>query len=234
MVEVVAFPTVTPLGHSKPTHSCEWLRHSVAAPRYLAVPLNQVLGVKMACVDLTQWNIERSIYQLLQDGTRKFCDENSGVLVSCLAVIGDSERGRYWSCIETQENSANQVEKYRRHGWYGSDEMGEFNNSPADFRYPMLSQWAPFAWSESIELASGDDFEFEFAHVSEDGEKTSGNNTEVDKYIHDLIVRVLKKYSESDDFRMLNRIEPFRLGSWMVDSVNRTFWVYKSSRLTCS
>ena len=43
MVEVVPFPTVTPLGRSKPSQSCEWLRHSAAASRYLAAPLNQAL-----------------------------------------------------------------------------------------------------------------------------------------------------------------------------------------------
>ena len=36
------------LGRSKPTQSCEWLRHSVAASRYLAAPLNQVLCVHMS------------------------------------------------------------------------------------------------------------------------------------------------------------------------------------------
>ena len=44
MVEAVTFPSVTPLGRSKPTQSCEWLRHSVATSRHLAAPLNQVLG----------------------------------------------------------------------------------------------------------------------------------------------------------------------------------------------
>jgi len=44
---VEAAPTAAPpsLGRSKPTQSCEWLRHFLAASRYLAAPFNQVLYV---------------------------------------------------------------------------------------------------------------------------------------------------------------------------------------------
>ncbi len=45
MVEVIAFPTVTPFGRSKATGNCEWLRHSVAIPRPFTAQLNQVLCV---------------------------------------------------------------------------------------------------------------------------------------------------------------------------------------------
>jgi len=46
VVEVVTFPTVTPLGRSKASANCEWLRHSVAIARHFAAPLNQVLCAK--------------------------------------------------------------------------------------------------------------------------------------------------------------------------------------------
>ena len=47
MVEVVAFPSVTPLGHTYSGRTCDCLRQSITGASSHGVPLNQVLGVSV-------------------------------------------------------------------------------------------------------------------------------------------------------------------------------------------
>ena len=109
-------------GRSKPTQSCEWLRHSVAASRYLAAPLNQVLYAKMSPTILRQGPYQFFFYS------------NEGSEPHHIHVRRDDGEAKFW---------LDPVRVAYSHGFKAS-ELRNIRSIISENREKLIGEWDEF------------------------------------------------------------------------------------------